>query len=158
MEEKILDLPPRIKILEALGTISDKRIKIIDSKNAVVKSSDGSREYKVYIDLEKNEAYSTDNGTKYRGYIGYPIIALLMLQKKLPYNEKIAEALKGIPWKKLNEKYKRYYIVEKIVLEKARDKGVNPEEIKIFMKNTLSQLKKLKIKYVSPQKDITSFF
>ena len=156
--EKILDIPPRIKILEALGAIADKRIKILDTNNAQVVSSDGSRKYNVYVNLDKNEAFSTDNGTRYRGYIGYPIIAFLMLQKRLPYDEKIAFALKEIPWKKLNEKYKRYYIVERIVKKKANDNGVSSREIDAFIKNVLNELKKLRLKYVSRKTDLTAFF
>jgi len=156
--EKILDIPPRIKVLEALGAIADGRIKLLDSKNAFVLSSDGSRKYKVYVNLEKNEAHSTDNGTKYRGYIGYPIIAFLMLQKKLPFDKKIADALKEIPWKKLNEKYKRYYIVEKIVKEKAKNNGVDSKDIDILVKDVLNELKKLRLKYVSRETDLTAFF
>ncbi|HDI02232.1 MAG TPA: hypothetical protein ENF93_01150, partial [Ignisphaera sp.] len=90
-----LRLPPRIKVLEALGAIADKRINIIDSYRAKVVSSDGSRIYTVIVDLAKGLVYSDDNGTKYRGYVGYPIIAFLMLQGVLPFDRKISEALKG---------------------------------------------------------------
>ncbi|MEM4474885.1 MAG: hypothetical protein QW405_00545, partial [Fervidicoccaceae archaeon] len=67
--------PPPIKVLEALSAIADGRVKIIDEKRARVSSSDGTRIYEIYLDLEQGLAYSTDNGTLLRGYVGYPLIA-----------------------------------------------------------------------------------
>jgi len=40
-----LRLPPRIKVLEALGAISDGRIEVLNDKEAIVRSSDGTRMY-----------------------------------------------------------------------------------------------------------------
>ena len=108
-------MPPRIKVLEALGAIADGRVKVLGHGRAEVISSEGDRVYKVYVDVEKGLAYSDDNGTRLRGYVGYPIIALLMKMGVLTYDERLAEALKGIPWRRLNETYKRYSIVERIV-------------------------------------------
>ncbi|MEM0026758.1 MAG: hypothetical protein QXT53_03015 [Ignisphaera sp.] len=142
-----LKLPPRIKILEALGCLADRRIREIDDNKAVVSSSDGSREYHIYVDVKKGLVYSDDNGTKFRGYIGYPIIAFLMLKGYLPYDEKIAKALAGIPWKKLNESYKNYQVVENIVKDFARQNGVSLESIDAFINNTLRQLSKLSLIY-----------
>ena len=118
---KVLRLPPRIKVLEALGSIADGRISVQDDE-AEVTSSTGERTYKVIV-RDDGRVYSTDNGTIYRGYIGYPIIAFLMIKGKLPYDERIAKALSGIPWKRLNETYRKYVIVEQIVLKKAEEKG-----------------------------------
>lgn len=144
---KLLRMPPRIKVLEALGSIADNRIRKIDDKYYEVISSDGTRKYKVYVDLEARKVYSDDNGTKLRGYVGYPIIAVLMLNGKLPYNEKLANALKGIPWKKLNEMYKKYAVVENIVKEKARRKGVSPYEMDVFIRDVLTKLRSMKLYY-----------
>ena len=145
-----LDRPPRIKILEALGAVSDKRVHMIDDHRARVVSSEGDREYHVYVDWEQGVAYSDDNGTKFRGYIGYPIIAVLMLQGKLPFDKRLADALKGIPWKRLNEKYKKYWIVEKIVKNIASKNGVKPEEIDAFISMVMSSLAKRRIRLVEP--------
>ncbi len=147
MSLKTLRLPPRIKVLEATGAIADKRIRSINEKLYEVTSSDGTRKYKVYVDLDKNIVYSNDNGTRLRGYVGYPIIAVLMLNNKLPFNEKISKALAGIPWKKLNEKYKKYYIVEKIVKNIASKKGVTSLEIDRYINEVLGKLKSMKLYY-----------
>lgn len=77
---KLLARPPRIKVLEAAGCIGDNRVKIVDSSRAVVSSSTGERKYRVIL-LEEGQgvfrAYSDDNGTVYKGYVGYPIIAFM---------------------------------------------------------------------------------
>ena len=142
-----LRLPPRIKVLEALGAIADKRINIIDSYRAKVVSSDGSRIYTVIVDLAKGFVYSDDNGTKYRGYVGYPIIAFLMLQGVLPFDRKISEALRGIQWRKLNEKYKKYIIVEAIVKDIAKNNGVDPHTIDLFVNSVMNHLRKMSLVY-----------
>ncbi|MEL9939880.1 MAG: hypothetical protein QW632_01835 [Ignisphaera sp.] len=142
-----LKLPPRIKIMEALGCLADKRIREIDDNKAIVSSSDGSREYHVYVDVKKGIVYSDDNGTKFRGYIGYPIIAFLMLKGYLAYDERIAKALAGIPWKKLNESYKSYQVVENIVKDIAKKNGVSPESIDEFVDNVLRQLSRFSLVY-----------
>ena len=143
-----LRAPPRIKVLEALGAIVDGRVELAskDKKFARVRSSLGDRVYTVYVDVVKGEAYSDDNGTRYRGYIGYPIISLLMLQGALPFDEEIAEALKGIPWKELNEKYKKYTVVEKIVLSEAEKRGVKPDRVREFVDKVYRELKRIKLR------------
>ena len=145
-----LSLPPRIKVLEALGSIADGRVRKIGENIARVTSSTGDRKYLVYVDPEKRVAYSDDNGTKYRGYIGYPIIAMLMIEGALPYDERIAKALAGIPWKKLNERFKRYAIVERIVKREALQRGVKPKEIDSFIRKVMDRLSALNLRYSEP--------
>ncbi len=140
--------PPRIKILEALGAIADKRVECLDRecRAARVVSSEGDRVYRVYVDVEGGVAYSDDNGTRLRGYIGYPIIAVLMLRGIVPFDERIAEALKGIPWRRLNETFKRYALVEREVKKIAAERGVSPSEIDAFVDKAYSVVKRLRIK------------
>ncbi|MEM3490968.1 MAG: hypothetical protein QXO53_02850, partial [Fervidicoccaceae archaeon] len=109
--------------MEALSAVAEGRIKQLSDKEATVVSSDEQREYKVYLDLDRGIASSTDNGTKFRGYIGYPILALMMLKGALPYNEDLASKLIGVKWRALNERYKSYRIVEKIVMDEYKKKG-----------------------------------
>jgi hypothetical protein len=143
-----LSLPPRIKVLEALGSIADGRVKLVGDKEAVVISSMGDRQYTVYVDAEKREAFSDDNGTKFRGYVGYPIIAVLMLKGVLPYDERFAKALAGLPWKELNERFKKYAVVENLVKEEARKKGVDRKELDAFVSSVLNRLAELQLRYV----------
>lgn len=143
---KRLRLPPRIKILEALGAIADGRVKVISENEIEVVSSSGERVYRVRYN-DDGRVYSNDNGTYYKGYIGYPIIALLMLKKILPFDERIAKALAGIPWKQLNEVYKKYAIVEQIVLRKAEEKGVPRQAVLDFINIVMKKLSSLKLLY-----------
>ncbi len=150
----MLKMPPRIKVLEAAGSLADGRVEILDDKRARVVSSLGDKTYTVIVDAEKRLVYSDDNGTKYRGYVGYPIIAVLMKKGMLPYNERVANALKGIKWKTLNEKYKKYWLVEKIVKNIAQRKGVPSEEIDRYVETVLSQLKQLELRLAEPPGNI----
>uniref|UniRef100_A0A7C2Z8X5 Uncharacterized protein n=1 Tax=Ignisphaera aggregans TaxID=334771 RepID=A0A7C2Z8X5_9CREN len=144
----ILRLPPRIKILEALGCIADGRIKMLSDREALVISSEGTRKYYVYVDLERGLAYSNDNGTKFKKYIGYPIIAFLMLRNAVTFDENLARSLSGIPWKKLNETYKRYSIVETIILQEVKSKGINESFIQEFVDRVIKELAQLKLRYI----------
>ena len=137
-------LPPEIKVLEALGAIGDGRIRV-EGNTATVISSDGARTYTVRYDEEKNLIGSTDNGSVFRGYYGYPIIAFLMLKGLLPLRRDLADALKGIPWREWNEKYKRYWLVEKIVIERLKDEGFDEKEVKQYIKEVLRRLKELRM-------------
>ncbi|MCD6485211.1 MAG: hypothetical protein J7L47_08905 [Candidatus Odinarchaeota archaeon] len=139
MEWKV---PPKIKVLEALGSIADGRIKFISDNEARVISSSGDKEYTVKFDISTKRISSTDNGSVYKGYLGYPSIAVLMLKDVLPFSEKIANVLKGIEWKKLNEKYKAYWKTEFVVKKIAEKKGVTTEEIDAFTKRVIEEIKK----------------
>ncbi len=141
-----LRTPPRIKVLEALGAIADNRIKKINDHYEVT-SSEGDRTYNVKVN-GKN-AYSNDNGTVYRNYVGYPIIAVLMLEGKLKYDKNISQSLKGIDWKKLNETYKNYAKVEEIVYKIAEERGVNKDEINKIVEEVLNELRRLSLEKAS---------
>jgi hypothetical protein len=143
-------LPPRIKVLEALSAIADGRIKLLGDKEAEVVSSDGSRTYKVYVDLGRRAAYSDDNGTIYRGYVGYPIISFLMARGVLPVDERLGQALKGIPWRKLNEQYKKYDAVMELVKAQLKEKGIPGEEVDRYIDLVMAHLRKLGLRLEKP--------
>ncbi|ARM77027.1 hypothetical protein [Acidianus manzaensis] len=134
-----LKLPPRIKVLEALGAIADGRVKKVDDHYEVT-SSEGDRKY--IVKITDKGVYSDDNGTKFRNYIGYPIISALMLEGKIPFNKEISEALKGIDWKKLNETYKKYSLVENLVKQICKEKGIDEEDINKFIEIVLHELRR----------------
>jgi len=130
-------LPPKIKVLEALGAIADGRVSVENDK-ARVSSSTGEKNYTV-IFQPPDRIKSDDNGSVFKGYLGYPAIAFLMLKGLLPYDEQLAEKLKGIPWKELNEKYKDYRKVEFIILKQRR---LDQKRVETFEKEVLQGIKR----------------
>lgn len=101
-----MKMPPKEKVYEAWTAIADGRVNIHDDY-AHVTSSDSEKEYTVRFDGDKYA--SNDNATYWQGYPGYPVIAVMMLQGKLPYENEEAEKWKGINWKALNTKFKNRY-------------------------------------------------
>ncbi|AWR98938.1 hypothetical protein [Metallosphaera hakonensis] len=141
-----LKQPPRIKVLEALGAIADGRV-VRSGDHYLVTSSEGDRQYTVKVD--GNNVSSDDNGTKFRNYVGYPIISVLMLEGRIPYDEEIAMALKGLPWRRLNEEMKNYSLVEEKVLKKAEEKGISRQRIEEFVNRVMENVRKLGLNKVT---------
>jgi hypothetical protein len=143
-----LTKPPRIKVLEAIGAIGDNRIRVLSETEATVKSSTGEREYRVVL-VKSGEgmyrAYSNDNGTLYRGYIGYPIISFMIVKGILPVDNEIVRAFTGIPWKELNEKYQKYAVVESIVLSRAERMGVPRNVVDDYVTLVLKKLSVIRV-------------
>jgi hypothetical protein len=97
--------PPLIKIYEALGAIGDERIEIAGD-SAKVFSSSGNKFYTVEYDPMTHSIMANDNGSFYQGYLGYPMIAYLMLIGEIRYSPTIAKKLSGIAWKDINARFK----------------------------------------------------
>lgn len=145
---KLLTKPPRIKVLEAAGSLGDGRIKVLSDTRAIVKSSMGEREYTVMVIPAGSgiyRVYSNDNGTIHRGYVGYPILAFMMIKDILPVDNVVIKALTGIPWRELNERYQKYAIVENIVLSRAERMGVARGIVEDFVNIVLKKLGLLKV-------------
>src|SRR5260370_39711156 len=113
-------LPPRIKIYEALGAVADGRV-VVHGHHATVRSSSGNKEYQVEYRPEYNSISSNDNASYWRGYLGYPSIALMAVLDVVAYDPIVLSYLKGIPWKDLNVKNgNNYVLTEQAVKERAR--------------------------------------
>jgi len=97
--------PPIIKIYEALGALADGRVQV-SGNTAKVYSSSGNKYYDVTYDPGENAIMANDNGSYWKGYLGYPAIAFLMSIGVLPYDAEMGNLLKGIAWKDINQKYK----------------------------------------------------
>ena len=97
---------PIAKIYEAVSAIADSRVKEKEDVFLVC-SSDYSKAYTVKAD--KDLYSSNDNATLWQHYAGYPIVAVLIYQKRLHTDPSIYPYFKGIPWKRLNTKYKNKY-------------------------------------------------
>ncbi len=99
------DIPPDIKIYEALGAVADERVKA-DENRAKVYSSSGNKFYDVEYDADSGSIMTNDNGSYWKGYLGYPAVAYLMSLRVLTYNSNLGSLMQGIAWKDLNTKYK----------------------------------------------------
>ena len=128
MAVKKWQMPPPIKVYEAVGAIGDGRVRAIDDAQNVweVVSSDGAKNYRVEISADGREISSNDNASYWQGYLGYPAIAVLMARGKLHASAEATRMLAGIPWKELNRRFKNDYArtaaeVARIVAERGGD-------------------------------------
>lgn len=113
-------LPPIEKVYEAWTALADDRVKMHDGY-ADVSSSDGEKAY--VVRFAEHRYSSDDNATYWQGYPGYPALAVMMLQGKLPYDEKEAQLWKNINWTQLNKQYKNNYA--KAVEAVAQERNIN---------------------------------
>lgn len=139
--------PPLIKVYEAIGAIADGRVCRTGEREMLVTSSSGHRQYKVTWSEDLSAFASDDNGSKWQGYVGYPIIATLMTLKLLLCSEADSSALKAVPWKKLNDAHKRNYdAVIESVLQRAADSEAMVSRIRAIHE----RLKALNLSRYSP--------
>ena len=113
--------PPRAKVYEALSALGDDRITMKSDTTAEVTSSSGDKKYHVEWSSDRTAIASNDNASYYQGYMGYPILAVLLKLGVLSYDSAVAGMLSGIPWKRLNTKHKRNY-------DKAVEEALTPLE------------------------------
>lgn len=105
-ESKHWETPPIIKVYEALGAVADKRVVPESDTKAKVYSSSRGKHYTVECNSVCTAIMSNDNASFYKGYLGYPAIAFLFIKDILPFRADLAEALKEIAWKDLNQLFK----------------------------------------------------
>lgn len=123
-------MPPKAKVYEALSAVADQRVTITGPTAAKAQSSSHKKIYDVVWSEDLREITSNDNASRWQGYIGYPIIAVLLKIRKLSFNIHIAELLAGVPWQALNDQFKRDY--DKAinhVFDQIEEKGGNRMEI-----------------------------
>lgn len=154
-------IPPKVKVYEALGCIADNHVKFIKNNSngmALVTSSGGSRKYNVIFDIASNQITSDDNGSKWRGYLGYPSIAVLMLKGVLPFSREFSKALKGIRWYQLNKRFKNYDMTIEKALRIARERKVNIKRLKEFVDLVMKEIRKGGLKkLIKAQKKLGSY-
>lgn len=139
-------LPPIEKIYEALTAIADGRVKFEGDKfrnegRAKVEASSSNKCYDVTWDL--NTYSSNDNGTYWQGYPGYPILAVLMLQGKLPYNDFLARQLANINWKEVIHRHGNDY--RAAVTEVLDKRGIDAEGAREVAQAAFTDLERLPI-------------
>jgi len=139
--------PPRAKIYEALTAVADDRVKLIGAEKAEVVSSDGTKIYHVEWSPDLTGITSNDNASYWQGYMGYPIIAVLMVLEKLKYDAEIATFLAGVPWKQLNRKFRNDYskAIES-VLDKLEAKGTPRQIVEDEVDRIMAQIEDLQMR------------
>lgn len=133
-------LPPIEKVFEAWTALADNRVSLGNGE-ATVKSSDGTKEYTVKF---RDDLFSSDdNASFWRGYAGYPVIAVLMLQGRLPYDKEEALLWKDVNWKALNTKYRNRYA--EAVKEVALERDIDMQKANSSAEAVMTALKSLPI-------------
>jgi hypothetical protein len=100
-------MPPLIKVYEALGAVADGRVRLADERRALVTSSDGSKIYEV--ECAGRVIAANDNASYWQGYLGYPAIAVMIARSFVAAEPTAVAALRGIPWKELNRRFRNDY-------------------------------------------------
>lgn len=138
--------PPIIKIYEALGSVADGRLEVLENR-AKVYSSSGNKFYNVSYDPEKKAIMTNDNGSYWKGYLGYPAIAFLFKIGLLEFKPEIADLLRGIKWKDINQKFKNdfdktlAYIQESLSQDKKK-------ELMVYVREIDSKIKELDLSFL----------
>jgi hypothetical protein len=102
-------MPPRAKVFEAFTAVADGRVRIIGPGSATVTSSGGDKTYDVEWSDDGRTISANDNASYWQGYLGYPILAVLLARGELHAGEDAVVALAGVPWHELNLRYRRDY-------------------------------------------------
>lgn len=132
--------PPKQKILEAYTAIADGHVKLADHQAQVTSSN----EAKTYTVTFNNNVYTAnDNATYWQGYAGYPVLAVLMLQGKLPFDKELAQQFKAVDWNSINKQYKRNYA--KAASAVMTSKKIDAAQANAEMEKAFQKLKKLEI-------------
>jgi len=118
-------MPPKAKIYEALTAVVDSRVRMTGSSQAEVVSSSGDKTYTVEWSEDLRRIVSNDNASYWQGYVGYPIVAVLVHLDRLEFSRETARWLSHIPWKEITAQFKRDYdkVVEHVLEEVAARGG-----------------------------------
>ena len=134
-------IPPKIKIHEALGSVADGRVEVVNDTEAKVFSSSGNKFYGVKYDPKTNAITCNDNGSYWVGYLGYPAIAFLMLKGVIKYDEFVAQAFAGFKWKDINQKFKNDFAkTEELIMKEIKEKSLSADAINTEINTIYNQI------------------
>jgi len=140
-------MPPKAKVYEALSAVADKRVSLTGATTAQVLSSSRDKTYDVAWSEDISEMTSNDNASYWQGYIGYPIIAVLLQIGKISFNPQIAQRLADVPWKSVNEQFKRDYDkATNHILDEIEARGGSRTELAQEVERIHEQLNSLQLK------------
>jgi hypothetical protein len=101
--------PPVAKVYEAFSAVAAGRVQLTGPGRAIVRSSNDQRAYDVWWEDGGLTVFSTDNASKFQGYAGYPIIAVLLVLGVVHADTAVMTPLAHIDWHELNARFKRRY-------------------------------------------------
>jgi len=144
------DIPPIIKIYEALGAFADGRVEV-EGSLVKVYSSSRNKFYDVEYDPKSASIMTNDNGSYWKGYLGYPAIAYLMTIKVLTYNSDLCGLLHGIAWKDINTKFKNNFEKSLDFILKDLSK-VSREELEMYAQDIQAKIVALNLNLLGAKK------
>lgn len=137
---------PAVKIYEALGAVADGRVEE-DGNSAKVYSSSRNKFYGVSYDPVKKEIMANDNGSYWKGYLGYPAVAFLMKTGVLSHDQNIGDLLKNVPWKDINQRFKNdFKKALDFILEPLSEN--NREALQYFVSKVDREIKELDLNFL----------
>jgi hypothetical protein len=147
------NMPPIAKVYEGLSAVADGRVKLTSETTAEVLSSERDKTYTVKWSQDGPGITSNDNATRWQGYVGYPIIAVLLQAGRLPYDMVVAGELAGVPWHTLNEQFKRDYDAAiEHVLAQVEQRGGNAAGIRREAERIYAALEQLQLERPEPKR------
>jgi len=138
--------PPKAKVYEALSAVADGRVTVEDGDRATVLSSNREKSYRVEWTDGFAAVSSNDNASVWQGYIGYPVIAVLLAKGIIAYDPSTAKQLAGVEWNSINKEYKRDYDkAVASVLDKIEANGGDRAPIVLQVEEIYTKLCNLKL-------------
>ena len=87
---------------------------------------------------------ANDNASYWQGYLGYPIVAVLLARGELRADDAAVKAMAGVPWHDLNQRFKRdYEAAVAQVLGELAARGGDPALVEREVAAVLDQLRAL---------------
>jgi hypothetical protein len=84
---------------------------------------------------------ANDNASYWQGYLGYPILAVLLARGELHADPAAMTAMGGVPWHDLNERFKRDYEgAVTLALSELAGRGGDPALVERQVTAVLEQL------------------
>ena len=134
-------LPPRAKVFEAFTAVADGRVRLTGPGAATVASSRGDKTYDVQWSDDGHTVTANDNASYWQGYLGYPILAVLLARGELRADASAVTAMGGVPWHDLNERFKRDYEgAVALALSELAGRGGDPALVEREVAAVLEQL------------------
>jgi len=134
-------------VYEALSAIADERIALNEKRDgAKCVSTSKGKFYTITYNPETKSIMCNDNMAYYNSRISYPMIAFLMLNGEIEYEDWILNDLKGIYWKKINQKFKNDFMkAVDFVLNDLEKQGKDIKAMKEEIDRIYKQVRNLKL-------------